>query len=139
MGLSTIYLASALDEGEPPMISTELEPAKVAAARSHVAEAGLAHRVTILEGDALTTLADIDGPVSFVFLDGWKSLYLPVLRMLEPALVEGALIVADDTTQPMLRHLSVDYLAYVRDASNGYVSAELPIDDGIEISRRERP
>ena len=36
--------------------------------------------VTILEGDALATLARLTGPVGLVLLDGWKDLYLPVLR-----------------------------------------------------------
>jgi len=28
------------------------------------------------------------------------------------------------------------YLAYVRDAANGYVSCEIPLDDGLELSIR---
>ena len=47
-------------------------------------------------GDALETLKHLQPNVSFVFLDGWKNLYLPVLHLLEPVLMPGAIVVADD-------------------------------------------
>ena len=97
-GISTIHLAAAVrDNGTGRVVSTELNAAKVARARANLAEAGLADLVTILAGDARQTLADLPGPVGFVLLDGWKNLYLPVLRLLEPRLAAGALVLADDT------------------------------------------
>ena len=97
-GISTIHLAAAVrDNGAGRVISTELNAAKAAQARANLAEAGLSDRVTILEGDARETLAAVPGPVGFVLLDGWKGLYLPVLRLLEPRLAPGALVLADDT------------------------------------------
>jgi predicted O-methyltransferase YrrM len=135
MGLSTLYLAAALEPDEPPMITTELEPAKIHAARAHLDEAGLTDRVDFLPGDALATLADLDTPISLLFLDGWKALYLPVLQLLEPHLVDGALVVADDTLHPALAHLTVDYRQYVNDPNGPYHSVGLPVDDGLELSR----
>jgi predicted O-methyltransferase YrrM len=138
MGLSTIYLAAALEVGEAPMITTELEPTKIAAARTHVTEAGLDDRVEFVCGDALTTLTALDTPISLLFLDGWKALYLPLLRLLEPHLVDGALVIADDTLHPALAHLTVDYRRYVNDPSSPYASVSLAVDDGIELSRYHR-
>jgi len=86
--------------------------------------------VTILAGDALQTLGDLPGPVGLVLLDGWKDLCLPVLRLLEPKLVPGALVAADDNSQAGM----ADYLRYVREPGNGYVSVSFPIEDGVEIS-----
>jgi predicted O-methyltransferase YrrM len=100
------------------------------AAHANLEEARLADRVTILLGDARATLKDIPGPIDFVLLDGWKDLCLPLLRSLEPRLAIGALIVADDINLPSLS----DYLAYVRDPANGYVSVAFPVEDGMEIS-----
>ena len=108
--------------------------AKVARARSNLAEAGLADLVTILEGDALETLAGLPGPVGFVLLDGWKRLYLPVLRLLEPRLTPGALVVADDTVSMAAQ--MTDYLSYVRDPAHGYLSVSFPESDGLEITCR---
>jgi predicted O-methyltransferase YrrM len=134
-GISTIHLAAAVrDNGTGRVVSTELNEAKVAAARANLAEAGLAGVATILPGDARETLAGVPGPVGFVLLDGWKDLYLPVLRLLEPRLAPGALIVADDTVS-MAAQMS-DYLSYVRDPARGYLSVAFPESDGLEITCR---
>jgi predicted O-methyltransferase YrrM len=130
-GVSTIYLASAVaDNGTGHVVSTELSVAKVSGARANLAEARVADYVTILTGDARNTLNDIPTPIGFVLLDGWKDLCLPVLRSLESRLAVGALIVADDINLPSLS----DYLEYVRDPANGYVSVAFPVGDGMEIS-----
>lgn len=132
-GVSTLYLAAAVrDAGAGRVIGTELHPAKVAAARAHLAEAGLDGYAEIREGDALDTLADLAGPIDFLLLDGWEQLYLPVLDLLRPKLRPGALIIADDTEINGSR-LS-DYLAHVRDPRNGYHSMPLAIGDGLELS-----
>lgn len=134
-GISTIHLAAAVrDNVAGHVVSTELNAAKVARARSNLAEAGLADLVTILEGDALESLAGLPGPVGFVLLDGWKRLYLPVLRLLEPRLTPGALVVADDTVS-MAAEMT-DYLSYVRDPARGYLSVSFPESDGLEITCR---
>ncbi len=134
-GISTIYLAAAVrDNGTGRVVSTELNAAKVAQATANIAEAGLPGWVTILEGDARETLATVDAPVEFVLLDGWKNLYLPVLRLLEPRLTVGALVLADDTIS--LASQMTDYLGYVRDPAHGYVSIQFPESDGLEISCR---
>jgi predicted O-methyltransferase YrrM len=118
------------DNARGHILSTELSSAKIDAARKNLIDAGVSDRVTILAGDALDTLRDVRGPIGFVLLDGWKNLCLPVLRLLEPQLAPGALVVADDTGQASM----ADYLAYVRDPVNGYVSVAFPVDDGMEIS-----
>jgi predicted O-methyltransferase YrrM len=134
-GISTIHLAAAVrDNGIGRVVSTELNAAKVARARANLAEAGLADVVTILAGDARETLADLPGPVGFVLLDGWKNLYLPLLRQLEPRLAAGALVVADDTVSMAAQ--MTDYLAYVRDPAHGYLSVSFPESDGLEITCR---
>ena len=134
-GISTIHLAAAVrDNGTGRVVSTELNAAKVARARANLADAGLADVVTILAGDARETLADLPGPVGFVLLDGWKNLYLPILRQLEPRLAAGALVVADDTVSMAAQ--MTDYLAYVRDPAHGYLSVSFPESDGLEITCR---
>lgn len=68
-GISAVYLAAAVaDNGTGHVVSTELNGAKVLAARANLEEARLAERVTILLGDARTTLKDIPGPIDFVLL-----------------------------------------------------------------------
>lgn len=85
--------------------------------------------MTVLAGDARQTLATVAGPVDLVLLDGWKELYLPVLNVLEPLLRPGTVIVSDNL--PMLPE---EFLAWIRDPARGYVSAELPLGDGVELT-----
>ncbi|MCP9630501.1 class I SAM-dependent methyltransferase [Rhodopseudomonas palustris] len=124
MGISTIYLAAALrDNGGGKLIGSELEPTKVARARAHLEAAGLADLVEIREGDALDTLKDVGGEVDVLSIDGAFSLYLPVLRMIEPRLTPGAVILGENA-------FAQDYLDYVRDPASGYFSRSLDIDEG---------
>lgn len=128
-GISTLHLAAALrDNGGGQLISTEFEPTKVAGARQHLAEAGLADLVEIREGDALETLCTgLPASVDLLLLDGAKSLYGDVLDLLEPQLRPGALVVADNADQ------SPEYLARVRSGA-GYLS--LPFGEDVELSIR---
>ncbi|RDH77490.1 methyltransferase [Mycolicibacterium moriokaense] len=135
LGISAIHLASAVrDNGEGRVVTTELNSKKVAVASGNFADAGLDDLITVLPGDALQTLASIDGPVQFVLLDGWKDLYVQVLQLLEPRLTPGALVVADNTSMEGL----APYLDYMRDPANGYVSVHFPVrdSDSMEISCR---
>ncbi|MFJ5306626.1 O-methyltransferase [Streptomyces sp. NPDC088350] len=134
-GISTLHLAAAVrDNGTGRVITTELSKDKIAAAGHALAEAGLDDLITVLAGDALDTLADLDGGADCVLLDGWKDLCLPVLRLLEPRLAPGTLVVADDVDLDSLQ----PYLDHVRDPVNGYQSVTFPVEDGMEISCRLR-
>lgn len=126
-GISTIHLACALrDGGGGQLIGTELEPTKAQRARENLEAAGLADLVEIRVGDALETLKDgIDGDVDLVLLDGAFSLYLPVLKLLEPHLRDGAFVIGDNAMEQ-----SPGYLDYVRNPQNGYLSLALPFDVG---------
>ena len=126
-GISTIHLACALrDGGGGHLIGSELEPTKAQRARENLAAAGLADLVEIRVGDALETLKDgIDGDVDVVLLDGAFSLYLPVLKLLEPHLRDGAFVIGDNAVEQ-----SPGYLDYVRNPQNGYLSLALPFHAG---------
>lgn len=132
-GISTLHLAAAVrDNGTGQVITTEMNRTKAAAARDTFAATGLDDVITVLEGDALQTLAALRQSVGFLFLDGWKDLCLPVPQLLEPHIAPGTLVVADDVVPP---HLG-PYLDHVRDTANGYHSVTFPVEDGLEISCR---
>lgn len=134
-GISAVHLAAAVrDNGTGRVVTTELSETKIAAAKQTFAETGLDDVITILEGDALSTLADVPGPVDFVLLDGWKDLYLPVLELLEPRLSPGVLVIADNASSADM----APYLDRVRNPENGYVSFNFQVrdSDSMEISCR---
>lgn len=123
MGISAIYLAAALrDNGGGHLVGSEMEAAKVVRARANLEAAGLADLVDIRAGDALETLKDVGGEVDLLLVDGAFSLYLPVLRLVEPWLKTGAVVLGENAFDP-------EYQAYIRDPANGYVSLSLP-DEG---------
>jgi predicted O-methyltransferase YrrM len=134
-GISAIHLAAAVrDNGSGRVVTTELSDTKIAAAKQTFAETGLDDVITILEGDALTTLEGQEGPVEFVLLDGWKDLYLPVIKLLEPRLSTAALVIADNASAADMK----PYLDYVRNPDNGYTSFNFLVreSDSMEISCR---
>ncbi|WP_108651995.1 O-methyltransferase [Dongshaea marina] len=134
MGVSGLYLASALeDNGRGQLISCELDKGKVEKARSHFSKAGLDHRIQLCQGDALQMVSGLPGPIDFVFLDGHKELYLPLLKALEPKLADSALVVADDTHK--FANKLASYLDYVREPGKGFISSTpLTCGDGMELS-----
>jgi predicted O-methyltransferase YrrM len=133
-GISAIHLAAGLrDNGSGRLITTEQSSNKALQATRHFEEAALSDLIELRQGDAFKTLEGID-KIDMLFLDGWKPLYLPLLQQLEPALSPHCLVVADDTIS--LAAQVRPYLEYVRDKSNGYVSCEIPLDDGVELSFR---
>ncbi|WP_394792204.1 O-methyltransferase [Rhodoferax sp.] len=129
-GISTLHLAAALrDNGGGRLVSSEFEPSKVAQARRHLAEGGLADLVEIREGDALQTLAaDLPESIDLLLLDGAKALYADVLALVESRLRPGALVIADNADY------SPDYLAHVRSPASGYLS--VPFANDVELSMR---
>lgn len=132
-GISTLYLAAAVrDNGGGLVIGSEIEPGKHERAAAHLKEAGLEDVADIRLGDALQTLADLPEPIDLVFLDGWKDLYLPVLKLVTPRLRPGSLVLADNihTFRTALR----PYVEYVQSGANGFDSATLSISDGVEYS-----
>jgi predicted O-methyltransferase YrrM len=133
-GISSIYLAAAAQANDGRFTGTELNESKCRTALENIAAAGLSRWADIREGDALESLAPLEGPVDFVFLDGWKDLYIPVLKLLEPKLAPGAIIMADNLkTFPKTLKPFRDYICA---PANGYESVVLEMGSGVSFSTR---
>ena len=127
MGISAIYMATALrDLGGGRLIGTDLEPSKVERARANVTAAGLDGVVEFRVGDARETLkSGVGGDIDMVMLDGAFTLYLPILKLLEPHLKPGAVIIGENAFEK-----ASGYIDYVRNPRNGYLSQRLPFEPG---------
>lgn len=136
-GVSTIHLASAVrDNGGGTVIGTELQHDKAVAAQRNFVEAGVSDLVDLRVGDALETLVDVPEVVDLVLLDGWPDLALPVLRLLEPSLRPGSLILVDDVDMDWGSDVHGPLLAHLGDPENGYLSLKIPVGDGIQACIR---
>jgi predicted O-methyltransferase YrrM len=132
-GYSTIHLAAgARDVGSCRVITTEIEPSKVAATERNLAEAGLDDLVEVRAGDALSTLADVE-ELDLLFLDGWNNLYEPVVELLQPRLSRRALVIADLSSGDRDQ---MSYVSRMHAPGNGYVSVDIPLDAGVVVSVR---
>ncbi|MCP3983730.1 MAG: methyltransferase [bacterium] len=132
-GISTIYLAAAVrDNGGGVVIGTEIEPGKHATALANLEEAGLAEIVDIRLGDAQETLQQTPEPIDLVLMDGWKELYLPLVKLLTPRLRPRAVVLGDNifTFRKALR----PYVEHMQDPQNGFASTTLKLSDGFEYS-----
>jgi predicted O-methyltransferase YrrM len=132
VGMSALYFAAAMrDNGGGAVIGSELVPKKVETARRNLTEAGLDQFVGIRTGDARETLRDLGGPVDFVLVDGWPgpakvSLAREVIEIVAPQLRVGGYVL-NDNAEP-------DFLEFIRDPKNGFISMTLPIKRGTELS-----
>jgi predicted O-methyltransferase YrrM/DNA-binding PadR family transcriptional regulator len=132
VGVSAIYFAAAMRDNQGGLVfGTEIVPEKIRAAEQNLTMAGLEHWVQIHRGDARNTLKGISEPVDFALIDGWpgdgeRSLAREVVEILAPPLRSGGLLM-NDNAEP-------DYLDYVRDPKNGFVSITLPLKGGTELS-----
>ncbi len=123
LGIAAIWMAAALrDNGGGRLVTTEYDPDKAVRAHANLADAGLGAQVEIVVGAAERTLQDhAPEAIDFVLLDGAKSAYLPVLRVLEPRLAPAALIMADNAGMAGARAL----LDYADAPGSGYARAAL--------------
>ena len=99
---------------------------------SNAEHAGLNGRVKVVVGDALRVLPFLRGPVDFMLLDAQKEDYLDYLKAVEPRLVKGALVIADNTG--IYRREVKPYIDHVR-SGGGYTSREYDFGfDCMEVS-----
>jgi predicted O-methyltransferase YrrM len=135
-GLSTIYLAAAIrDNGGGKVIGTEFVPEKIAEAQRNLEESGLARFAQIEQGDARHSLRDLPHGIDLCLMDGFPPYSLEVFRLILPRLRKGAIVVVDGTNN--LRELLADFLAYLRDAKNGFRYTELSFGDGTGLAVKD--
>lgn len=132
-GVSAIYIAAALhDNQNGRLVSAELIESKAIKAKSNILSIGLSEYVEIRIGDALETLKEPDKSIDILYLDGGPGLYLSVLKLLQPHLREGALVIADNV--PTMDDDKNPYAQYVRNPANGYLSSSIEMKGGTEYS-----
>lgn len=108
-GVSTLFLGAAAADNGGRLVTTEVHPDKCRAIRKTLRKAELDPVVTLLEGDARETLPAQQTGIEMLFLDGWKSQYLPLLNGVEPLLAPMALVVADNA----FHEAAADYTDYM--------------------------
>ncbi len=138
-GFGAINMGIAFERTGGHLWTLEIDPARVRQTRENLAKVGLESVVTCVEGDALKTLAEIEGPIDFVFIDAVKHDYFKYLKLIEPKLSAGAVVVADNVIQSA--RAMKDYLDYVQtspDYDTVIIRSSIEKNDGMSISYRIR-
>ena len=98
IGYSGIWFCLALRTTGGTLITHEIDDYRASLARENFKRAGVDKIVTIVEGDAHKTVANLKGPIDILFLDADKAGYLDYLNKLLPLVRPGGLIIAHNTT-----------------------------------------
>jgi len=137
-GYSAILIADTLGSG-CALTSLEINPDSVTAARANVEVAGLSDRVNVIEGRSSESITKLEGSFDLIFLDHWKDLYLPDLKLMEERglLKPGTIVVADNVGEIFGAEAYLDHVRY----SGKYRSENRPgtieythLPDAVEIS-----
>jgi caffeoyl-CoA O-methyltransferase len=97
-GYSAIAMAAGLPKGGA-IISLEVDDHHAKVARGNIAAAGYESHVSVIEGPALRSLEELQGPFDLVFIDADKVSYDAYYEAVLPKLAPHGLIVVDNTLQ----------------------------------------
>ena len=95
-GFSALSMARALAPGGR-IVTLEVSDEHAAFARRHIEASPYADRIEVVVGPALESVARLDGPFDFVFIDADKPNYLNYYEAVLPKLADGGLIAVDNT------------------------------------------
>lgn len=133
IGYSAILIAKNLPE-QGRVVTIEIKPKSARLAEENIRKAGLADKIEVYIGNALTVIPTINARFDMVFLDATKGEYLDYLRLSEKTLKKDGVVFADNVK--MFADEMRDYLDYVRN-SGRYQSEYIDVGfDGVEISTK---
>jgi predicted O-methyltransferase YrrM len=148
IGYSTLHMAEVVGDGI--IVTLERDPERIAQARGYWDRAGVAGRIELVEGDALQTLAALEGTYDMAFIDASKQEYADYLRLIEPKLSERALVAIDNVLMSGEVALGKDAETFwskesLRSAralnaqllaSDHWLATVLPVGDGVTLATR---
>jgi caffeoyl-CoA O-methyltransferase len=145
IGTFSGYSALAMAGGLPPggrIVTCEISPERAEFARSYFARSPWADRIDVRVGPALDTVAALDGPFDFVFIDADKTGYPAYYDAVVPKLSPRGMIAIDNTLRGGDVADPVDDGDRAMAAFNAHVHADprtesviLSVRDGVTLVR----
>jgi predicted O-methyltransferase YrrM len=133
-GYGAIVMGVAFEKNGGQLTTVDIDPDMVKAARQNIAKMKLENTVNAEEGDALEILPKLEGPFDFVYIDAAKSDYLNYFKALEPKLIPGAVVIADN----VIRSASAmqDFLQFIANSPDYHsvtIRASMMKSDGMLV------
>ncbi len=94
-GYSALSMAEALDD-DGKLFTCEIDPKAIALARKYFEQSEHGRKITLLEGEALQSIAKLEPPFDLAFIDADKTNYLRYFNAIVPLIRTGGLIVVDN-------------------------------------------
>jgi caffeoyl-CoA O-methyltransferase len=141
-GYSALAMAGGLPAGGR-IVTCERSPERADFARRYFERSPYGDRIDVRVGPALDTIAGLDGPFDFVFIDADKEGYTGYYEAVVPKLSPRGVIVADNTLAGGDVVAPVDERDRAIAAFNDHVQADprtenvlLTVRDGVTVVRR---
>jgi predicted O-methyltransferase YrrM len=125
-GYGAILMGIGFQRNGGGLITVDIDPQMVKTANENLKKVGLEDVVTVVEGDALKVLPKLEGQFDFVYIDAVKSDYLKYFQALEPKLLPGAMIVADNVIRSAKS--MPDFFEYINNSPK-YISNTIRSDE----------
>ena len=130
-GYSSIWLGAGVRYLGGHVVSLEQDPAKMAAWRKNVEDAGLSEWAELREGDAFTMLDALDDVFDVVFLDAEKDDYEALFALARAQVEPGGVVIADN----VISHVeTLGAYSEARQADPSLSSVTIPLDRGLEVT-----
>ncbi len=98
IGFSALLMSEYAPEG-CQITTIEKYEKRIPLAKENFAKAGKADCITLLEGDAVDILKELDGTYDLIFMDAAKGQYIHFMPDILRLLAEGGLLVSDNVLQ----------------------------------------
>lgn len=125
---------------------------RIPLAKENFAKAGKEDKITLLEGDAVEILSQLEGTYDFIFMDAAKGQYINFLPDIMRLLSDGGMLVSDNVLQDgdiiesrfavTRRNRTIhgrmrDYLYELKHHPE-LVTSILPVGDGVTVSVKQK-
>ena len=150
VGFSALLMAANTEDCH--ITTIEKYEKRIPVAKENFRKAGMEHRITLLEGDALAIMQELTGTYDMIFMDAAKGQYIHFLPDALRLLRTGGILISDNVLQDgdiIESHYAVErrnrtiyrrmreYL-YVLKHTDGLLTSIVPVGDGAAVTVKQK-
>lgn len=151
VGFSALLMNDAAPQG-CHITTIENYEKRIPIARENFRRAGKEDEITLIEGDAMQVLAELDGTYDFIFMDAAKGQYIHYLPEVLRLLADGGCLVSDNVMQDgdiiesrfaverrnRTIHARMRQYLYELKHREDLVTSIIPLGDGVAVSVKQK-